>query len=140
MKVALMALALTIVPCSAVLAADYAAMTGKEVYRRFCASCHGVGGRGDGPVADSFTIEVPDLTSIARRARGVYPRDQVVRIIDGRHILAAHGSRTMPVWGVELTGAALAEDDVRLIIERLADYVGELQQPSAADPAREELP
>ncbi len=42
--------------------ADYVQMSGKELYRRFCAACHGAEGRGDGPVAGSFKVEVPDLT------------------------------------------------------------------------------
>lgn len=116
-------------------AADYVAMSGKELYDRFCASCHGVTGRGDGPVANSFKVEVPDLTLIARRANGAYPRDRIEKIIDGRHIIGAHGSRTMPVWGEDLSRLELgnpdAERSTRLIILRLADYVWLLQKPNA---------
>ena len=115
-------------------AADYVAMSGQELYVRFCASCHGVTGRGDGPVAGAFKVEVPDLTLIARRAKGAYPRDRIERIIDGRHIFAAHGSRTMPVWGENFSRLELgnpdAERGTRLIIQRLADYVWLLQKPA----------
>lgn len=114
--------------------ADYVAMSGKDLYLRFCASCHGDTGRGDGPVAASFTVEVPDLTLIARRAKGVYPRDRIARIIDGRHIIGAHGARTMPVWGEDFSRLALgdpnAERSTRVIIDRLADYVWLLQKPA----------
>jgi mono/diheme cytochrome c family protein len=110
-------------------------MSGKELYGRFCASCHGVTGRGDGPVAGSFKVEVPDLTLIARRAHGAYPRERIEKIIDGRHILGAHGSRTMPVWGEDFSrleiGNPEAERSTRLIIQRLADYVWLLQKPTA---------
>lgn len=115
--------------------ADYVTLSGKELYLRFCASCHGATGRGDGPVAESFTVEVPDLTLIARRAGGSYPRQRIVRIIDGRHILSAHGSRTMPVWGEDLSrleiGDPNAERATRIIIDRLADYVWLLQKTDA---------
>ncbi|HWK51240.1 MAG TPA: cytochrome c [Steroidobacter sp.] len=115
-------------------AADYVAMSGQELYGRFCASCHGTTGRGDGPVASSFKIEVPDLTLIARRAQGSYPRDRIEKIIDGRFIIGAHGTRTMPVWGEDLTRLELgnpdAERSTRLIILRLADYVWLLQKPA----------
>ena len=118
-------------------AADYVAMSGKDLYVRFCASCHGVAGKGDGPVAGSFKVEVPDLTSIARRAKGAYPRDRVAKIIDGRHIIGAHGSRTMPVWGEDFSrleiGNPEAERSTGLIIQRLADYVWLLQRPPAND-------
>lgn len=114
--------------------ADYVAMSGKELYERFCASCHGVSGRGDGRVAASFKTEVPDLTLIARRAKGAYPRDRIVRIIDGRHVIGAHGARTMPVWGEDFSREELGNPDAeratRIIIDRLADYVWLLQKPT----------
>ena len=71
---------------------------------------------------------------LARRAGGVYPRERVERIIDGRHILGAHGSRTMPVWGEEFNrldiGNPDAEAGTRSIIDRLTDYLASLQQPT----------
>ena len=117
---------------SAAWSADYVAMSGKDLYQRFCASCHGAEGRGDGPAAASFKVEVPDLTLIAHRAGTAYPRERVIRIIDGRYILGAHGSRTMPVWGEELSrleiGNPDAERATRVVIDRIADYVGQLQK------------
>lgn len=114
-------------------AADYAAMSGADLYRRFCASCHGVEGRGDGPVATTLRVEVPDLTLTASRARGSDPRDRIVRIIDGRYIIGAHGTRIMPVWGEDLSRLELgnpdAERSAQVIIGRLADYVTSLQRP-----------
>lgn len=114
-------------------AADFAAMSGEQLYARFCASCHGAQGRGDGPVASSFAIEVPDLTAISRRSGGKVSRDRIARIIDGRYIIGAHGSRTMPVWGEDFSRAGLGDPDAeratRIIIERLADYVWLLQRP-----------
>lgn len=115
-------------------AADYVSMSGKDLYLRFCASCHGVAGRGDGPVAGSLKVEVPDLTLIARRAKGLYPRANIEKIIDGRYIIGAHGSRTMPVWGEDFSrleiGNPEAESSTRIIILRLADYVWLLQKPT----------
>src|SRR4051794_7080608 len=112
--------------------ADYAAMPGQELYKRFCASCHGVEGRGDGPVAASLRVEVPDLTRIADRAHGADPHDRVVRIIDGRYIIGAHGTRIMPVWGEDLARLEIGNPDAervsQKIIARLADYVGSLQR------------
>jgi mono/diheme cytochrome c family protein len=116
--------------------ADYVAMSGEDLYRRFCASCHGIQCRGDGPVAASFRVEVPDLTQTARRARGTDARDRIVRIIDGRYILGAHGTRLMPVWGEDLArleiGNPDAERSTQVIIGRLADYVNSLQQQAAS--------
>jgi mono/diheme cytochrome c family protein len=116
-------------------AADYVAMSGQELYSRFCASCHGISGRGDGPVAKSIRVEVPDLTLVTRRAGGKYPRERIAQIIDGRHIIGAHGTRTMPVWGEDLSrleiGNPNAERASRVVIEKLADYLGLLQKPTS---------
>jgi mono/diheme cytochrome c family protein len=115
-------------------AADYASMSGADLYHRFCASCHGADGRGDGPVSASLAVEVPDLTLLTRRARGVYPRDQLERIVDGRHILGAHGTRTMPVWGEALgrleIGNPDAERVTRTVIDRIVDHLATLQKPA----------
>jgi len=115
-------------------AADYVAMSGKDLYRRFCAACHGIEGRGDGPVSGSLNVEVPDLTLIAKRSRGAFPRDRIVRIIDGRHVIGAHGSRTMPIWGEDLSrleiGNPDAERATQTVLDRLADYLWQLQRPT----------
>ncbi|WP_129645751.1 c-type cytochrome [Peristeroidobacter agariperforans] len=132
--ITLLASFLLLAVSSQATAADYVAMSGAELYSRFCASCHGVTGRGDGPASESLKIEVPDLTLIARRAQGTYPRDRIEKIIDGRYIVGAHGSRTMPVWGEDFSrleiGNPDAERSTRLIILRLADYVWLLQKPA----------
>ena len=115
---------------ASVNAADYAAMSGEQLYVRFCASCHGIEGRGDGPVAQSFASKIPDLTLIARRHGGEFQRDWVERTIDGRDKIAAHGAYTMPVWGEDFSqiGEPEAERATRTIIGRLVDYLETLQQ------------
>ena len=109
-------------------------MSGEDLYRRFCASCHGVEGRGDGPVAASLRVEVPDLTLTADRATRT-SRDRIARIIDGRYIVGAHGTRLMPVWGEDFArleiGNPDAERSAQTIIGRLADYVGSLQRSTS---------
>jgi mono/diheme cytochrome c family protein len=112
-------------------AADFSALSGSELYHRFCASCHGTRGEGDGPVAGSLKIAVPDLTRIAERHRGEFPDNWVYRVIDGQERLFAHGSRDMPVWGIELwreQGADVrAGAKTQAVIDRLVDYLRSLQ-------------
>jgi len=114
-------------------AADYVAMSGPQLYARFCASCHGAQGRGDGPVSGSFAIEVPDLSTLARRQGNTYSRERIERIVDGRHMLTAHGSRTMPVWGEGFSQSELGNPDaelaVRSIVSKLVDFIESLQRP-----------
>ena len=113
-------------------AADYSDRSGADLYRRFCASCHGPDAHGDGPVARSLTVQVPDLTRIALRHGGHFPDHWVYRVIDGRETLYAHGPRDMPVWGVEFwreQGAdTVAGEKTRRVIDRLVDYLSALQE------------
>jgi len=105
---------------------DFSHYSGAQLYTRFCASCHGDQGHGDGPVAPSFASIVPDLTRIARRHGGTFPDDQVRRIIDGRTIMPPHGSREMPVWGFEFrTNEPQQHPDE--LITRLTDYIRSMQ-------------
>ena len=73
--------------------------SGRNTYLRYCASCHGSEGRGDGPLAAELAKPPSDLTQIARRAGGRYDERYVMSVIDGRRRVAAHGTRDMPVWG-----------------------------------------
>jgi mono/diheme cytochrome c family protein len=132
-------LALIIAMVSLVLASvsaraqDFSGYTGAELYKRFCSSCHGENARGDGSVAKSFKVEVPDLTRIAHRHGGVFPAEQISKIIDGRQTLPPHGSREMPVWGFEFhranQGAGNPEAQRRTddLIARLTEYLRTIQ-------------
>jgi mono/diheme cytochrome c family protein len=102
--------------------------SGVRLYQVFCSSCHGLTGRGDGPVEPYLRAGVPDLTHIAARNGGAFPRERVRAAIDGRANLLAHGTSNMPVWGYEFdeghTGSRRQADKM---IDRLVRYVEELQ-------------
>ena len=70
---------------------------GGNDYGRYCASCHGVTGHGDGPVAEFLALIPIDLTKLARNNGGVFPDARITEIIDGRQQVRTHGSRDMPV-------------------------------------------
>lgn len=109
-----------------------AELSAVEMYEQLCSSCHGVGGRGDGPVASLIKIEVPDLTRIAQRDGGEFPAEDVRRAIDGRWDRRAHGARDMPVWGWQLYDSSATDDTreraaVDSMIERLVEYLRSIQ-------------
>ena len=86
-----------------VVAADDTAqvenMIGGDEYRISCSSCHGMAGKGDGPVAEFLKVKPADLTLLSKKNGGIYPLTDVLKIIDGRGTFTrAHGSE-MPVWG-----------------------------------------
>jgi len=72
---------------------------GKSEYDGSCAVCHGLTGKGNGPMMSRLVNRAPDLTVLAKNNNGVFPFDRVYQIIDGRQEVKSHGSRDMPVWG-----------------------------------------
>lgn len=72
---------------------------GKGDFNTYCAACHGVGGKGDGTVAEFLTIPAADLTQLKKLNAGIFPRERVMEVIDGRAEVKVHGARDMPVWG-----------------------------------------
>jgi mono/diheme cytochrome c family protein len=110
-----------------------AAPTGDYLYRTYCASCHGTSARGDGPLADSMRRRPADLTEIARRNQGVFPRDQVFRTIDGRQPVRGHGGANMPVWGDVFTRSSEVPNEAAVTerIEALVRYLEGLQARTA---------
>jgi mono/diheme cytochrome c family protein len=86
--------------------------SGKDLYVRYCASCHGVDATGGTALSKLMSIPTPDLTRIAVRRNGWFPEVTVREIVDGRY--QAHGGREMPVWGSVLT-----QDELIAITEHL---------------------
>lgn len=104
---------------------------GATLYKAHCASCHGIYGRGDGPVAPSLKIEVPDLTRIAARHGGQFPAEQIRKIIDGQTTRPPHGPREMPVWGDVFQSAGggdvQAQKRASDLVEHLTEYLRSIQ-------------
>jgi mono/diheme cytochrome c family protein len=75
------------------------AQSGSTMFQHYCASCHGIDGTGDGPVAASLKIKPANLTILSKHNGGIFPARQVHDYIDGTKAIAAHGPREMPVWG-----------------------------------------
>lgn len=80
---------------------------GEREYRMYCASCHGVDARGNGPLAEMLAVDVPDLTRLKAANDGHFPFERVYRTIDGRTEVRGHGTREMPVWGAAFRAEAL---------------------------------
>jgi mono/diheme cytochrome c family protein len=116
---------------AAALATEVVDSTGQENFQRLCAACHGLTGKGDGPVAGVLATTVPNLTTIAERNGGVFPRQIIKKLIDGRWTIDAHGTRRMPVWGYEFWIAEGAGDfsemRVSKILDDLVNYLVSIQ-------------
>jgi mono/diheme cytochrome c family protein len=73
--------------------------SGKETFVKYCASCHGLDGKGTGPVASALKSAPADLTTLAKNNDGEYPAGFVSAVLKFGRNLSAHGSQDMPVWG-----------------------------------------
>lgn len=106
---------------------------GKSEYMIACAGCHGESGKGDGPLAELMTVEVPSLTGLAAANDGEFPMLEVIQVIDGRTGVRGHGY-PMPVWGSRYKAEAMeageyaAEIDVRGRVLSLALYIQSIQE------------
>ncbi len=102
----------------------------EETFIRYCASCHGIEGRGNGPMSAVLTVLPSDLTTLAQRHDGVFPRFRVIARIDGRDPLVAHGS-PMPVYGdfFEGKGVAVRVETGELVMtsQPIVDLLGYLE-------------
>ena len=107
--------------------------SGGDLYRTYCASCHGKSAKGDGPLAEYMKRRPPDLTLLANRNGGTYDRELVGRMIDGRNPVPGHGGHDMPVWGdaFKLTRDGSTEESVKARVDALVEYVESLQEKSA---------
>lgn len=103
-------------------------LSGPEMYRTFCASCHGIDGKGSGPAAGALKKAPPDLTQLAKRNNGHLPDFRILRIIDGYDIAAAHGSRDMPIWGDYFRMKHPDETIVAVREHILVEYIRSIQQ------------
>jgi mono/diheme cytochrome c family protein len=102
--------------------------SGKEMFRTYCASCHGKDAKGGGPAAAALKTAPPDLTTLAKRNGGKFPKEQVAGILRGQASPAAHGDPEMPVWGLVFWRASHGHDgDVQRKIAKLIRYLESLQ-------------
>ena len=110
-------------------------VTAEGDFRLYCSNCHGDNGRGEGPKVFGLSGPPPDLTTLSARNAGVFPRERLHRIIDGREDIKDHGDREMPVWGElfkmeaaeGLGGAEGDEDTIQRRIKNLIDFLETLQ-------------
>ena len=111
-------------------------LVGSDEFRTSCASCHGVGGKGDGNMAQFLIKKPTDLTALAKNTgKGEYPFLRVFQVVDGRAVVAGHGDRAMPVWGdrykkeaSEKYGSFGSETATRGRVLELVYYIQSIQQ------------
>jgi mono/diheme cytochrome c family protein len=72
---------------------------GAQLYKSYCAACHGVKGKGDGQVARFLKGPPADLSTLAQRNDGRYPADRVAATLRNGTDTGVPGTSDMPIWG-----------------------------------------
>jgi mono/diheme cytochrome c family protein len=104
-----------------------ATLSGVDLFKEYCAVCHGAGGKGDGPAADALKKRPADLSQLTRKNGGSFPDLHVMNYIKGADVVAAHGSRDMPVWGSIFSQMSPNPDLVQIRTVALMKYIEQLQ-------------
>lgn len=102
--------------------------SGMQMYKTYCASCHGIHGKGDGPAAEALKTAPADLAMLKQKNDGKFPSARINQILEGSEV-AAHGNSDMPVWGpifrsLDQSNAAMA----KLRIANVIKYLESMQQ------------
>jgi mono/diheme cytochrome c family protein len=107
-------------------------MAGADLFKFYCSTCHGEDARG-GRAAAPERPAGPDLTILARRNGGVFPRAYVLEVIrHGSGSPASHGPGGMPVWGAIFRGLDSNDTRTEIRIENLVEYLTSLQDHAVA--------
>jgi mono/diheme cytochrome c family protein len=111
-------------------------VSGAQMFKEYCAICHGPSGKGDGPVATALKVPPPDLTTLAQRHDGKFPDDYVSNVLKNGVQNPAHGSGEMPVWGPifdtmnrwKALCPGMEETPVTVRITNLTNYLRSIQK------------
>lgn len=100
---------------------------GPEMFKAYCAACHGPDGKGTGPAASALKKAPADLTLLSKKNNGKYPALKVQQTILGDNVGPAHGTRDMPMWGTVLGSIGGGNGVLDLRVKNLTDYIQGMQ-------------
>src|SRR5215472_2914404 len=104
-----------------------ATLNGVDLFKEYCAVCHGNDAKGAGPAADALKKRPADLTQLARKNNGEFPELHVMNFIKGQDVVASHGSRDMPIWGSIFSSMSSNQDLVQVRTYALVKYLETMQ-------------
>jgi mono/diheme cytochrome c family protein len=110
---------------------------GKLEFQKNCASCHGIGGKGNGPFVEFLKQAPSDLTLLSQKNAGIFPQENIYDWIRDASKIRAHGSQDMPIWGERYSEEIIEQfgpmytgpaSSVRQRILELVFYIATIQQ------------
>jgi mono/diheme cytochrome c family protein len=105
------------------------ASSGHEMFVSYCATCHGMDGKGAGPAASALKVPPADLSVLSKNNGGKFPSAHLASVLREGVESKAHGSMEMPVWGPILRRTSHGQEgELQLRIANLNKYIESLQQ------------
>jgi mono/diheme cytochrome c family protein len=105
------------------------AVNGQQMFSSYCASCHGIDGKGNGSAAYKLPVRPANLTTLAAVNRGKFPSAHVTAAIDEGSDASAQMSSLMPAWGLIFDRMGHFEQFEKVQREtNLTSYIAGLQQ------------
>jgi len=102
-------------------------VAGADTFKEYCASCHGLAGKGDGPAVVALKVVPGDLGKLSQRHNGKYPADWMLSVLQGKADIKAHGTTDMPVWGPVFRSFE-GEANTRLRLYNLVEHIKTFQK------------
>ena len=101
---------------------------GRQMFTTYCAACHGVDGRGNGPAASALKTQPVNLTGLSIANHGKFPDTHILSVLRFGSEIPSHGSLEMPVWGPILGRMNQANfQDKELRMSNLSRYLESIQ-------------
>jgi mono/diheme cytochrome c family protein len=103
-------------------------VSGAQLYKRYCAVCHGNDLKGNGPVSPEFKNPPSDLTTLAQRHEGKFPDSYIQNVLQNGVKTPAHGDTEMPIWGPLFASIPGTDPElVKIRIVNLTLYIKSMQ-------------
>jgi mono/diheme cytochrome c family protein len=103
--------------------------SGEQMYKQYCAACHGADAKGHGPARAALKMPAADLTTLAKRHGGKFPYEYVTGVLRFGPGVPSHGSADMPTWGPIFDYLDSHNvSSVQQRIKNLCDYLASLQE------------
>jgi len=99
--------------------------SGKQMYKDYCAACHGTDGKGNGPAVEFLKEPPADLTMLAKQNNGKFPAEHFASVLRLGTSAHPHGTSDMPIWGPLFRSQDTAVAELR--IHNLSSFVESIQ-------------